>query len=278
MMRTHESTVLSELVIDDGDMLLRRALPGPQRTSLGPFVFLDHYRHRSRRGIGDKPHPHAGIEVVSYLLEGEVEHRDSLGFSDRLQAGDAQHIRAGRGMLHAEQPTGGRHGLQLWTSLPPSQKLSEPSFASFRANAIPEIVQGGARVRVIAGKADDVEGPMKLATATTLVHLHLEAGATVSLTVDEAQALGLYVLEGVLVGASQSVARPGTLVVLTPGDQVNVTAAPDTPLDVVLLGGAPVQGPVLFSGSFVMDTPERLAQARRDFLSGKMGTLDGVPF
>ncbi|MDQ2928405.1 MAG: pirin family protein, partial [Pseudomonadota bacterium] len=83
---------------------------------------------------------------------------------------------------------------------------------------------------------------------------------------------------GALVGANGSASGPGTLVVLTPGDRVSITATPDRPLDVALLGGAPVQGPVLFSGSFVMDTPERLAQARRDFISGKMGTLDGVPF
>ena len=278
MTRSPQITLQAELIIDDGDMLLRRALPSARRTSLGPFVFIDHYRHQSRRGIGDKPHPHAGIEVVSYLLEGGVEHRDSLGFSDRLNAGDAQYIRAGRGMLHAEQPLGGRHGLQLWTSLPPGQKLAEPSYASFRAADIPEIVRGGARMRVIAGQIDDTRGPMKLATATTLVHVHLDAAATVLMAVDDAQELGLYVLDGALVGANGSASGPGALVVLTPGGRVSITATPDRPLDVALLGGAPVQGPVLFSGSFVMDTPERLAQARRDFASGKMGTLDGVPF
>ena len=278
MLRTLQTTLQAEPVIDDGDMLLRRALPSAQRTALGPFVFIDHYRHRSRRGIGDSPHPHAGIEVLSYLLEGGVEHRDSLGFSDRLNAGDAQYIRAGRGMLHAEQPLGGRHGLQLWTSLPPGQKLAEPSYASFRAGDIPEIVRGGARMRVIAGQIDGVEGPMRLAAATTLVHVHLDAAATVSIAVDEEQELGLYVLDGALAGANGAASGPGTLVILTPGDRVSIAAMPDRPLDVALLGGAPVQGPVLFSGSFVMDTPERLAQARRDFASGKMGTLDGVPF
>lgn len=278
MIRTIQTTLQAESVVDDGDMLLRRALPSAHRTALGPFVFIDHYRHRSQRGIGDRPHPHAGIEVLSYLLEGGVEHRDSLGFRDRLEAGDAQYIRAGRGMLHAEQPLGGRHGLQLWTSLPPNQNLAEPSYASFRAADIPEIARDGARVRVIAGQVDGIEGPMTLATPTTLAHVHLEAAGTVSLSVDELQELGLYVLDGALVGENGSSLGPGSLVVLTPGDRVDITATPDRPVDVALLGGAPVEGPVLFSGSFVMDTPERLAQARRDFASGKMGTLDGVPF
>ena len=278
MNRNIQTALQAELVIDDGDMLLRRALPSPQRTALGPFVFIDHYRHRSRRGIGDRPHPHAGIEVLSYLLEGGVEHRDSLGFSDRLGPGDAQHIRAGRGMLHAETPTGGRHGLQLWTSLPPDQKLVEPAYASFRAADIPQFTRDGARVRVIAGQVDGIEGPMQLATPATLAHVHLEAGAGVSLAVNEKQELGLYVLDGAIVGEHGATLGPGSLAILTLGDKLSVTATPDRPVDLALLGGAPVQGPVLFGGSFVMDTPQRLAQARRDFASGKMGTLDGVPF
>ncbi|HEY5301397.1 MAG TPA: pirin family protein, partial [Acetobacteraceae bacterium] len=108
MKRGIASVLPAQLVIDDGDMRLWRALPLPSRQSLGPFVFIDHYRHRSKRGIGDRPHPHAGIEVLSYLLEGGMEHRDSMGFTDRLGPGDAQWIRAGRGILHAEQPFGGR--------------------------------------------------------------------------------------------------------------------------------------------------------------------------
>ena len=181
MQRTIEIVLPSQLVIDDGDMRLWRALPSPARTSLGPFVFLDHYRHRSQRGIGDSPHPHAGIEVISYLLEGGVEHRDSLGFKDRLGPGDAQWIRAGRGMLHAEQPSGGRHGLQLWTSLPPEQKLAEPAYASFRAADIPEIKRAGAQVRVIAGRIEDAQGPMNTTSPTLFAHVRLEPGASVTL-------------------------------------------------------------------------------------------------
>ena len=94
MNRKIDTILAAQRVIDDGDMLLYRALPSADRLSVGPFVFVDHYRQRSRRGIGDKPHPHAGIEVLSYLLEGGVEHRDSMGFRDRLGPGDAQWIRA----------------------------------------------------------------------------------------------------------------------------------------------------------------------------------------
>lgn len=279
MQRIIESIFPSERIIDDGDMLLWRALPLDGRTSIGPFVFIDHYRHQSRRGIGDSPHPHAGIEVISYLLEGGVAHRDSLGFKDTLGPGDAQWIRAGRGMLHAEQPSGGRHGLQLWTSLPPAQKLADPAYASFRAADIPEIRSAGTRVRVIAGRLGDVTGPMQTTSPTVFAHIRLDPGASVTLPVDAGFELGLYVLDGRLEGqAGGALLGPGALAVLSAGSSLTLTAATDQVADVALLGGAPVQGAILFGGPFVMDTPERLAQAKRDFASGAMGRLEGVPF
>lgn len=275
--RRLETVHPEQRVIDDGDMLLRRALPVQGQTSLGPFVFLDHYRHHSQRGIGDRPHPHAGIEVISYLLDGGVEHRDSAGFRDRLGPGDAQWIRAGRGMLHAEQPTGGRHGLQLWTSLPPAMKFAEPDYASFRAADIPEIHFPGASVRVIAGKVGDTTGPMKTTSPTLFAHVQLEPGARVALDV-EAPELGCYVLEGEIEGPDGQALKGGALALFGPGTQISLQAAPGQSASLALLGGDPVEGALVFDGPFVMDTPERIAQAKRDFIAGRMGRLDGVPF
>jgi redox-sensitive bicupin YhaK (pirin superfamily) len=278
MDRKIEVLLPGQRIIDDGDMLLYRALPSPNRKAVGPFVFVDHYRHRSRRGIGDTPHPHAGIEVLSYLLEGGVDHRDSMGFRDRLGAGDAQWIRAGRGILHAEQPLGGRHGLQLWTSLPPAQKFAEPAYASYRAADIPLIERSGARARVIVGNVENLAGPMVLATPSVFAHVQLDPGATIRLAVDQSAELGFYVLDGAIESETMSPVGPGTLALLTPGSHVVLTSTGSQPTDVVILGGLPAQGPILFSGPFVMDTPERLAQARSDFSTGKMGRLEGVPF
>lgn len=275
--RKIETVLPEERVIDDGDMLLRRALPVNARESLGPFVFLDHYKHQTRRGIGDRPHPHAGIEVISYLLDGSVEHRDSAGFRDRLGAGDAQWIRSGRGVLHAEQPAGGRHGLQLWTSLPPSMKSAEPDYASFRAADIPEIRSPGATVRVIAGTVGGATGPMRNATPTVFAVVRLEPGAQVELDVD-AEELGAYVVEGAMVGPAGQALGPGELAVFGAGKRVALQAAPGQSAGVALLGGERVQGDLIFDGPFVMDTPERIEQAKRDFLSGKMGRLEGIPF
>ncbi len=274
MERSIATVLPAQRVIDDGDMRLWRALPLPDRQSLGPFVFIDHYRHRSKRGIGDRPHPHAGIEVLSYLLEGGMEHRDSAGFTDRIEAGDAQWIRAGRGILHAEQPFGGRHGLQLWTSLPPDQKLAEPTYKSVRSVEIPEITVPGGLIRVLAGRVDGIDGALALTSPTLLAHVRLDTGARVTLDVDPAQELGLYVLDGA--SEAPEPLEPGMLGVLTPGPRLTLGAAQQT--DVAVLGGARVEGPFLFAGPFVMDTAERLAQAKRDFAEGRMGRLDGVPF
>ena len=272
------SALTAQRVVDDGDMVLYRALPMAGRVSIGPFVFFDHYRHQSMRGIGDKPHPHAGIEVLSYLLEGGVEHRDSYGFRDMLGPGDAQWIRAGRGILHAEQPTGGRHGLQLWTSLPPEQKFVEPAYASFRAADIPCIDLAGATVKVVAGHVANATGPMTLASPTTFAVVHLPPGAAAQIEIDAATELAGYVLSGGLRGSKTDFGT-GTIVMFDTGSSVLLTAADGAePTIVAVIGGEPAVRPILFSGPFVMDSREHLIRANRDYYSGKMGQLDGVPF
>lgn len=278
MNRIIREVLMADNAIDDGDMHLRRALPHAGRTSLGPFVFLDHYRHVSRRGIGDSPHPHAGIEVVSYLLDGSVEHRDSAGFSDRLEAGDGQFIRAGRGILHAEQPQGGRHGLQLWISLPPELKLVDPSYTAIRKKDIPVVRAEDATLFVVAGAVNGTEGPMQLSGGAIFARLQLTPAAAFTLEVPSGPELGLYVLQG-RAQVEGNMLTPGSLALLQDeGSQITICAQGEDTLELALIGGNPVKGEVLFSGPFVMDTPERLAQARRDFVSGKMGRLDGVPF
>jgi redox-sensitive bicupin YhaK (pirin superfamily) len=266
-----------QTIIDDGDMRLIRALPQEQQTALGPFVFIDHYRHQSQRGIGDRPHPHAGIEVVSYLLEGSVEHRDSMGFRDRLAAGDAQFIRAGRGILHAEQPLSGRHGLQLWVSLPPELKLVDPSYTSLRAAEIPDLVGEGSHLHVVAGDVNGVHGPMALSGGAVFARLQLDAQATATLEFDAGPELGLYVLQG-QVDVGDTRLSTGMLGLLGSGTHVQIAARGNEAVELALIGGEPVQGEILFSGPFVMDTPERLEQAKRDFAAGRMGRLEGVPF
>ena len=154
-----------------------------------------------------------------------------------------------------------------------------PAYTSVRAADIPEIQSEGARVRVLAGQVDGVAGPLKLATPTVWAVVRLDAGASVSLKVDPRAELGLYVLDGWIEQADGPAIGTGSLALLSAGDDsVRISATAQQAADVALLGGAPVDGPILFSGPFVMDTPERLEEAQRDYASGRMGTLDGVPF
>ncbi|MGQ9444729.1 pirin family protein [[Pasteurella] aerogenes] len=258
--------------IDDGDMLLWRALPLFQRKSLGPFVFIDHYQHQSNRGIGDRPHPHAGIEVISYILQGSVEHRDSFGFRDKLNAGDAQWICAGRGIIHAEQPLGGRHGLQLWTSLPPSKKMLEPHYRSFHQAEIPLLEKNGAQIRVVTGTVDNITGPMETISHTVMAYVKLPADTTLKLAID-AEELGIYVTKGKLpINANYLLGSEG-LAILSEGDEIEVHSGNDA-VEFAILGGEKAEGPILFDGPFVMDTQERLIQAYRDYHGGKMGILE----
>ncbi len=277
-MRRHLDTLIAaDTVIDYGDMRLFRALPTEARDALGPFVFIDHYRSRTARGIGDQPHPHAGIEVISYLLEGGVEHRDSMGFRDQIGPGDAQWIRAGRGILHAEKPTGPRHGLQLWTSLPPDQKFAEPAYGSWRAADLPQLDLKGATGVVLAGRCSSAEGPMGLATPTTLILVRLEARADVEVALEPVDELGVYVLEGSIRIDGGDKVEAGTLAILSSGMSAQLTTN-EAPAQVAVLGGQRAERPILFGGPFVMDSAERLAQARDDYFAGKMGRLEGVPF
>lgn len=261
----------ADKAVDNGDILLWRALPLPQRYSLGPYVFIDHYSHKGLRGIGDRPHPHAGIEVISYIIDGGVEHRDSFGFHDTINAGDAQWICAGKGIIHAEKPTSPRHGLQLWTSLPPSKKMLDPSYKSYRKESIPTIAKDNAQIRVISGTVDDVTGPVETVTDNTFAYVTLAANSQLRLNVP-ARELGIYVTKGRLVVDDERTLGVEGLAILSDGDEV-VLQASDEAVELALLGGEPAEGPILFDGPFVMDTIERLQQAYSDYHSGKMGTL-----
>jgi hypothetical protein len=223
-------------------------------------VFLDNFGPLNvQEGPGIPAHPHAGIEVITYLLEGSQVHRDSLGNESRVGPGGAQWITAGRGVIHAEKPEIGslHHGVQIWSSLPRAKKLVEPSYHGFQAFEIPEVTWSGTTIRVLAGSFQGVTGPVALAQPSLL--LHVIASKPAALPVRPDFELGIYHLSG-------------QLDFLTPGDSAAVPEG-----QTIVLGGEPAESPLLFAGPFVMDTRERLAQAELDYFEGRMGTLDGTP-
>ncbi len=275
--------VVKSQVAPVGTFTVRRALPDRQRHSVGPWVFLDHFGpFRVRPGQdGVGAHPHAGIETVTYLLSGRQEHRDSAGHTGIVSAGGAQWMTAGRGIVHAESSLGDTdaertlHGIQLWTSLPRLKKMMEPRYQRIGAESIPMSTTRGARVRIIAGTLGTVTGPAQVLMPLVLAYASLDADARLEAEVDPAFELAAYVLAGEgRFGPDGIAAAAGEMVLFTAGESVAMANASPGPLEVMLLGGTPAEGPLVFHGPFVMNNVEQVRAAEIAYRTGRMGSLD----
>ena len=271
-----------------GTMSVRRALPDRERRSVGPWVFLDHFGPfrvvEGDEGVG--PHPHAGIETVTYLLTGRNEHRDSAGHEGIVTAGGAQWMTAGRGVVHAERPLADgsgeviQHGIQLWISLPRALKMMPPRYQAIGAAAIPETQLPGARIRVVAGQVAGARGPAETLMPVFLAHVSVEPGATVSVDIAACHEAAAYVIEGdgAFGPGGQAVATTGDLVVFAnEGGALQVSNTGAKPLELMALGGAPAEGPLVFHGPFVMNSIEQARAAEIAFRTGRMGALADTP-
>jgi redox-sensitive bicupin YhaK (pirin superfamily) len=275
-----ERIVASELA-PVGTFTVRRALPDRQRHSVGPWVFLDHFGpfqvKPGHDGVG--AHPHAGIETVTYLLSGRNEHRDSAGHTGIVSAGGAQWMTAGRGIVHAERPLAQSeaeytmHGIQLWTSLPRAAKQMAPRYQRIEAGSIASVARDGARVRVVAGELAGAKGPAETLMPLVLAHVSLEPGARFEATVDPSFEMAAYVIEGEGV-FGEARAAAGRLA-LWEGNEPRLLFANggDTRLEVMILGGAPAEGPLVFHGLFVMNSVEQVRAAEIAYRTGRMGEL-----
>ena len=266
-----------------GTFTVRRALPFRERHSVGPWVFLDHFGpfrvKPGEDGVG--AHPHAGIETVTYILSGRQEHRDSAGHTGIVAAGGAQWMTAGRGIVHAERPMPETeeqftlHGIQLWTSLPRALKLMEPRYQRIEASAIPEVASNGIRTRVIAGELGETRGPASTLMPTFLWHVRLDPGAVFEAPITAGHEAGVYVIGGEgRVGGGTRVTI-GELAVLA-GTEGALRIENDGPseLDVMVLGGAPAEGPLVFHGPFVMNSVDQVRAAEIAYRTGRMGILE----
>jgi redox-sensitive bicupin YhaK (pirin superfamily) len=265
---------------------VRRAFAGAYLEDLDPFIHLDQMgevEYAPGEAKGTPWHPHRGFETVTYMLDGVFEHADSNG------GGGV--ITTGAGILHIEKPPewlvaqGGLfHGFQLWVNLPKAMKLAAPRYQDIRASQVALLTSndGGALVRVIAGEVAGHAGPGVTHTPITLLHVTLAPGASVQLPWRaDYNALG-YVLAGHgFVGAERRPARMGQLAVFGPGNTLTFAAdaaqesrAPS--LDVLVLGGRPIQEPVAWMGPFVMNTREEVLQAFEDYQAGRLGQIPAV--
>ena len=219
-------------------------------------------------------HPHRGFETVTFVLEGEIEHRDNHGGHGVLQVGDAQWMTAGRGVVHSEEAgRDGAHSLQLWLNLPRTLKMSEPRYQDLRGAEMPVRELYGAKLRVFSGTSGDVQGPALNHVPVTMIEMHLDAGATVRQELPATYNAFLYVIDGNgRFGKERKPAHAGQVVWFNADEGEVVVEAdvdPNRAMHAILYAGAPLREPVASQGPFVMNTVGELRQAFLDFQSGK---------
>lgn len=266
-----------------------RVLPSMARRAVGPFVFFDHMGpsvFAPGHGIDVRPHPHIGLATVTYLFEGEILHRDSLGSHQAIRPGDVNWMTAGRGIVHSERTAPDTraaghalHGLQLWVALPAAHEEAEPAFAHHPAATLPEVTVGDARVRVLAGTAFGVTSNVRTLAELFYADVALPSGAAVSVP-DGFAERAAYVVEGE-VCCGDDRAAPGQMLVFGEGASARLEAIFDARL--VLLGGAPLDGPRHLVWNFVSSSKARLEQARRDWVEDRFPKVPGdeaerIPF
>jgi hypothetical protein len=223
-------------------------------------------------------HPHRGIETVTYMLEGSVHHRDSLGNSGLIGSGDVQWMTSGSGIMHEEMPRrssqGNVFGFQLWVNLPAAMKMSQPRYQEVNAETIPMVGKDGAKIRLVAGEVDGVKGPVtEIAANPVYIDVELEPGSTFDYPIPQGHTAVAYVFEG---EAAFGVNEQGQgklieavhMVEFSDGDHLQIQTTPDSRVRFMLIAGAPFKEPIVPYGPFVMNTPEEIQQALLDLRNG----------
>jgi redox-sensitive bicupin YhaK (pirin superfamily) len=263
-----------QFVMEGAGVRLRRSIAPQVTNRFDPFLLFDHFAFNDPKEgpiPGFPMHPHRGIETVTYLLEGSVHHRDSLGNAGLIGAGDVQWMTAGGGILHEELPRRGPdgviYGFQLWVNLPAARKMCPPRYQEVNAAAIPAASGPGWRARVVAGEVAGVRGPVtEIAADPIYLDVTLAAGAAFDLPVPAGHTALAYVFEGRAEFGGQTV-EAVRLVIFGPGDRIEVRAG-DSPARFMLMAGAPFGEPIVPYGPFVMNTREEIQQALADLRNG----------
>jgi redox-sensitive bicupin YhaK (pirin superfamily) len=274
-----------ELVIDQrrrdlGGFEVGRVLPFAKRRMVGPFVFFDHmgpidFQAGFPRTVDVRPHPHIGLSTVTYLFEGEITHRDSVGSDIAIHPGEVNWMTAGRGITHSErfdtlrQTGGAMHGIQAWVGLPAEDEEIEPAFVHHGSEDLPTYEIGGLWARLIAGEAFGVKAKVETRSPMFYVHWRLEPGAQAQLPAEYPERAA-FVVEGE-VEVDGCAFTPGQMLVFAPGQPVLFEAR--TRATVMLLGGEPI-GPRFIEWNFVSSSKARIDQAKADWRAGRMKLPD----
>lgn len=284
--RRPTNIVAAQRTLEGAGFVVHRPFPTQALETLDPFLMIDEMGpvdYAPGEAVGAPDHPHRGFETISYILEGEVEHEDSAGFSGKLGPGSVQWMTAGSGVVHSEMPSrairerGGRvHGFQIWVNLPRRLKMTSPRYQHVAAHRIPEASSedGRVKVRVVAGSALGASAVIETHVPITYLHFVVQPGGRVVQPVDTAHAAGAYVFRGAgTVGGEAITAR--RLAVLGAGDSVEL-AVPESasePMELLLLSGVPIREPVAWHGPFVMNAPGEIKQAILDYQAGRFGSI-----
>jgi len=288
--RTVAGIVNSIETLEGGGFLVHRPFPKASFSDFDPFLLLDEMGPMDvapGKAKGAPDHPHRGFETVTYLLSGEMEHKDSRGHTGRLMSGDVQWMTAGAGVVHAEMPSaefmraGGRmHGFQLWVNLPRRDKMIEPRYQEIPSSRIPKATSadGLVSVSVIAGEAMGQKGVIETRTPIIYLHYRLEPGGVVTQQVPRDYNSFVDVVEGAgLFGAEGERGADGQMVTFAPdGDEVRIENPADakTTLEVLLIAGVPLNEPIARYVPFVMNIEAEIHQAFEDYRRGRMGAIN----
>ncbi|HEX5125178.1 MAG TPA: pirin family protein [Rhodocyclaceae bacterium] len=266
-----------------GGFIVRRLLPTAARQSVGPFVFFDHFgpiTHRPEDNTDVRPHPHIGLATVTYLFDGAMDHRDSLGTFQRIEPGAINWMSSGRGIVHSERtPADLRdhshviHGSQLWAALPREFEETAPHFSHTPAEAIPEIDIEGARIRVLIGQAWHLRSPVETHMPTLYLHIKASAGARISLPADGNERATYCIDEAVEVDGQTVESR--TMAVLEDAHDSELVMPKGG--NAIVIGGAPLDGHRFMWWNFVSSSKERIERAKEDWRSQRMGHVAGDP-
>jgi redox-sensitive bicupin YhaK (pirin superfamily) len=277
-------TIVVPRTSDLGDGFeVRRALPSRQRRMVGPFVFLDQmgpHVFNAGTGLDVRPHPHIGLATVTYLFEGEIHHRDSLGTSVAIRPGEVNWMTAGRGIVHSERTAPEQRqrrsilsGLQCWVALPRKYEETEPDFLHVGAEGLPVFDGDGVRACVIAGSFHGVSSPVPVLSPLFYVDLQLAPNAAIAVPA-EYQERAAYVVSGSVKVGQEGSYDAGQLLVLRAGSTVDLRAG-DAPVRLMLLGGEPMDGPRAILWNFVSSSADRLEQAKEDWRKGRFPQVPG---
>lgn len=272
--RTISHIIEPQLVLEGAGVLLRRSVAPRASNEYDPFLLFDHFAFNNPlegpiRGF--PMHPHRGIETVTYMLDGSVSHRDSLGNVGVIGPGDVQWMTSGRGILHEEMPrrgdSGNIYGFQLWVNLPAAQKMGQPRYQEVNASTIPVIEKDGAKIRLVAGELAGGRGPVtEIAASPLYMDVSLSPGSRFIHPVPGGHTVLAYAFEGTGEFGDQVVESASMVVFNNDGDQIEVRS--ETGVRFMLIAGAPFKEPIVPYGPFVMNTAEEIQQTIADLRNG----------